>query len=829
MAKKDTPPKFEDTEPIHEHEAPAFDDTAELSPEEQQSVVNYISKPEVSKLESARAGFASGGTMGFAPRIGAAGGALASSAQQSLSGEPNKQSLKDLYNEYLKYNQQRENAAQAANPLTFGATQFAGGMVSPLNKIGAPIVKLGKDAPMIAKMASGMGAGARIGAVGGLSQSPDLTNLPADIKAAGTGAGIGMAMGAGLPPVGAGLKGLAGGTANMIRPLIGRPGTMFGKGMQAGVEGAPNLAGEPGQLQATQARGAFADQFVTDLNAALTSNAKNKRELITNALVKSQLTPKEAVDAVTQKYLQANPQLNEESARKELAHLKEMILTAVEGPKKTEVVRVHNQPPPPVSATPNTPLGQVERGLMVPPGEVPPMAPPQGAPPQLGPGQPPPGAMVPSPGGITGEAAQMAPTPQATPPGFAGYEKIHAQTIDAGDEKAIEAFEHKVNEKLAEEKSLGKNVNDNDVEIEHVPIEGSDKIRLVAKRAKIEENPNEFKEQAANLNQQQKEAQRLQDMLDRQNEEKLKMQQQQEAELMKPQYTDETRTVREGGRNLQNPEELYALQKNLQAKSQFSEGRGFSSQEMNKMSGEAAKDIAQLIKMTIPETVPVDERLNAFNNIAESLGINTDKLQLPGGEGQKARQDAMSKILGVLKPEAISDKGQVTEKGINYVQEQLSRVHPDIGEAFSKEAAKHAEQAATMNELMKPHTVGGGGPVLSSIRRGLNKTAYNVGYGAGSEIKKMTPGVEAAKKLFQNYTPDALQKAGSAAAQSGNAAVQKLGQVLTKLSTADERTRNSMMFVLEQQDGYRQLMAPYFEDTEPHTPQAKDKTLEKYK
>jgi hypothetical protein len=250
---------------------------------------------------------------------------------------------------------------------------------------------------------------------------------------------------------------------------------------------------------------------------------------------------------------------------------------------------------------------------------------------------------------------------------------------------------------------------------------------------------------------------------------------------------------------------------------------------MNKMSGDAAKDIAQLIKMTIPETVPVDERLNAFNNVAESLGIDTSKLQLPGGEGQAARQGAMKKVLGVLSPEAPTDKSQLNSNTIDYVQGQLNRVHPDIGNAFGQEAAKHAENAGTIAQLTKPETVGGGGPILSAMRRGVNKISYNVGHAVGSEVNRMEPGIAQANKIFQQYTPQALQKAGAAASQSGNVAVQQMGQVLSKLATADDRTRNSMMFVLQQQAGYRDMMAPYFEAPEKHTPQAKDKTLEKYK
>ena len=823
-----------------------------LSDEDQQSVSKYISKPEVGMGESARAGFANGGTFGFAPRIGAAGGAVAEKAAQAMGMGPqagniaagqNPQSMQDLYNEYLKMNNQKQEAAKAANPITYGASQLVGGIASPLNKIGA-VGQLGKNAPMVSKMANGALAGTKMGLLAGASQSKDLTDLPQTAQQSLEGGAMGAGLGALTPPAGAAIKGLASGAANMVRPLIGKPGEMMGKGLQAGMEGAPNLAGEPGQLQAIQDRGQFADQFVQDLHNVLAGNAKNKRQLIADALAKSQLAPKDAVRAVFDKYLEANPQLNEETARKELAHLKDMIITASEGPEVEQTTRTYHNaaaqptPAPGPGAQFTPPLngpGEVlppESAPQAgpPPGQdvtPPPQAPPPPAP-QLGAG----GQNMPAPQAqepITGTAEPMgAPRPE-TPSDFQGYEAVHKATIKKGDKEARAAFEQKIHEKLADEEALGQNHNDNPIQIEEKPIPGSDNVRLIAKRAVQAEDGNEFKEQARALTQQQKDQQRLQDLLDRQNEEKMKMQQQHETELAKPQFTDETRMVRQGGRNIQDPQELYNLQQNLKAKSQFSEGRGFSSQEMNKMSGDAAKDIAQLIKLSVPETVPVDERLNAFNNVAESLGLDTDKLSLSGGEGQKARQDAMKKILGVLNPESPTDKSQLSQKSIDYVQQQLNRVHPDIGEAFGQEAAKHAENAGTIAQLTKPETVGGGGPILSSVRRGLNKAAYNTGHAVGSEINKMKPGMDKVQTMFQNYTPEALQKAGAAASQSTNEAVQKMGQVLSKLATADDRTRNSMMFVLEQQAGYRQLMSPYFDKSEPGTPQAKDMHLEKYK
>jgi hypothetical protein len=856
-----------------------------LSNDQKSAVSKYISKPQVPMMESARAGLANGGTYGFAPRIGAAGGAAA----EKLAGMPvgpegfsllpghentSKQSLSDLYNEYLKYNNDRQAKAQNAHPIIYGGAQLAGGIASPLNKIGA-IGELAKDTPIISKMGLGAMAGARMGGLAGLSQSPDLTNPTEDMNAAGAGSAMGIGIGLGAPVAGATIKGLAGGAANILRPLIGKPGTMAGKGMQAGMEGGPNLAGEPGQLQAVQQRGQFAEQFVKDVHDVLSSNAKNKRELITNALAKSQLAPAEAVQVIQQKYLEANPQLNEESARKELAQLKEMFITAAEGPKKTETQRVYNpgaqpnvpgaapqpempMPPPGSSAMPpqgpppgpgGPPMIRPPAGPPVPQGAPAPQSPPpqasssQGGPPPIQPAPPlqatAPGYNLPAtqnnlpsaPSGepITGQATPMGPTPADTPSDFSGYEAVHKATIDPADDEARAAFQQKIHEKLADEKALGQNSNDNPIQMEEHPIPGTDKVRLVAKRAIQDEDADAFKDQAAQVAQKQREDIRLQNMLDQQNELKMKMQAQHEAEMAKPQFQDMQVETREGGRNLQDPAELYQLQKNLQAKSQFAEGRGFSSQEMNKMSGDAAKDIAQLIKMTIPETVPVDERLNAFNNVAESLGIDTSKLQAPGGEGQKARQDAMKKVLSVLSPEAPTDKSQINNNSIDYIQGQLNRVHPDIGEAFGQEAAKHAENASTISDLTKPETVGGGGPILSSIRRGINKTAYNTGYGIGSEVKKMQPMINSAKQLFQQYTPQALQKAGAAASQSTNQAVQQMGQVLTKLASADDRTRNSMMFVLQQQAGYRELMAPYFQTEPEGTPQAKDKSLEKFK
>jgi hypothetical protein len=807
-------------EPVHEDET-ALRSLGAVSPEE-----HAQKAPPVSKMTSAAEGLASGGTFGFSPRIGAVFGAGLEKGAQAIgmgpqagniaAGQPT-QSLSDLYNEYLAANNKRQAAAKAANPVTYGAAQLAGGIASPLNKIGA-VGQLSAEAPIIAKMGQGALAGARMGTVAGLSQSQDLTNPSQDVSNMGLGAATGATIGATLPPIGAVIKGGAGLTADLTRKLVGRPVTMFNQGVQAGQQGAANLAGEPGQLEAVEQRGQFATQFVQDLHNILSSNAANKKELIANALENSQLAPKEAVEAVTQKYLQANPQINDKAAKAELAQLKEMITTAAEGPEKEETVRQYSgalAPQALPSAIPNAPPST----------------------PQTATAPPIPQATAPTPtaSSSTPPVVPATAAPSQTPVGFEGYEAVHKATVDPTDEDAVSDFHQKVQEKLADERALGQNDNDNPIEIHQEPIEGSDKVRMVARRPIVNENPNDYKAQADALSDQQKQAKKYQDLLDQQQEEAAKQQQAAEVEMAKPQFQDIQQTVREGGRNLQDPQELYNLYNVLKQKSKINPGTpgsSFGTQQMQQMSGQAAKDIAGLIKQTIPETQPIDSRLNAANNIASRLGIKKPIQQMGSpdeGTAAAGQANATGKVLGIINPEGATNKNLMDQDKIDFVTQQLNRIDPRMGQVFQEEMAKHSQNANTINELMNPGTIGGGGPELSAARRTLAGTAYNVGHKVGTELNRMQPSMQANQKIFTQYTPQALQDAAASAVQSTNKAVQQLGQVFSKLATSDDRTRNAMMFALEQNVGYREMMKPYFKQPIQSSGPARNKTLGTYK
>jgi hypothetical protein len=827
------------------------------------TVENWLKStaPTATPGEAIREGFAQGGTYGFAPRIGAAMGAgLEMGAGADIGGFPlvpgaepsEKKKLKDLYNEYLDYNNKLQEKAQKSHPGLYYGSMLAGGMASPLNKIAsvglgsgtakaaAAAEKLAATNPAIQtasmplKMTLGGLGGAKAGALGGLSQSKDLTDIPQDITQMGKGAMFGTGIGAAMPPVGSTLKAGAGLGSNLLESFFGPVPKTVGEGFRAGLEAAPNLAKATGQEAAQQGRKEFATSFVDNLRKIIKSNAKDKIQKIQSW---SENIPNDQVDTVLNEILEMDPAKMGTKEAEEFSQIKEEILRAKEGPMRSETVRQYpGQAPAPVLASSSQQFRPpVNPAEVLPPQGAAPQPPMPGTdvtpppPPQLGPG----GQNLPMPQApaIEGQAFRMAPPPEPTPSEFQGYEAVHKATIGAEDKEAREMFAQKLHEKLADEKALGKNFNDSPIQMEEHPIPGTDKVRLIAKRAVVGEDADAFKEQAQALTQQQKEQQRLQDLLDRQNEESAKMKQQQEAEMVKPQFQDVQQQVRSGGRNIYNPQELYQLQQLMQELGTGVTPR-MSTKGMQSVAKGASQDLANVLKKNVG-TGDVDQALHAFNNIGEVLGIDPRDLQLPGGVGEKVREDALNKVFKIINPENFSDSDLVNQEKIQYIAKQLESINPDLSNKFVESVQKQAETKGLIKEFTKPYEPTGINPALNVIRRNMSKLAYNAAYNVGEQVQKVGadigPAIQAGQKIFSRYTPDSLQQAASRALASGDQTVQQFGQVLSKLATADERTRNSMIFVLEQQAGYKAMLNKLLEPEKEKTPQAKDKTLQKYK
>lgn len=141
-----------------------------------------------SPTESFGQGALQGATAGFSDELGGALGA----AQEKLAGNPNNQSLEDLYKEYRDMHRGRNKQSEDQNPKASFAGNVAGG-------IGSAVM-----APeALAANATGIGGAAALGAASGLgtSEAPDVAG---DLK----NTAIGGALGAGAGVIGKGLGNL---------------------------------------------------------------------------------------------------------------------------------------------------------------------------------------------------------------------------------------------------------------------------------------------------------------------------------------------------------------------------------------------------------------------------------------------------------------------------------------------------------------------------------------------------------------------------------------------------------------------------------------------
>jgi hypothetical protein len=201
-----------------------------------------LNRPDVSPARSALVGAGQSATIGFAeevtaPFAAAAGMAGVGGELPSLPGESTWDKYQRLMQEYRDVARDEQAGAQEQNPGSYTAGAVAGGIASPglgLLK-GASMAAKGLQAvkvpALIAKAASGAGAGAIGGGAAGLGEAQGSLEerLPQAEETAKMGAGIGAA----IPVVGAGLA-TAGKTAGKIAelPLVKKTIEGFKRGVK---------------------------------------------------------------------------------------------------------------------------------------------------------------------------------------------------------------------------------------------------------------------------------------------------------------------------------------------------------------------------------------------------------------------------------------------------------------------------------------------------------------------------------------------------------------------------------------------------------------------
>ncbi len=173
-----------------------------------------VEKPsDWSPSESAGQGALQGATAGFSDELGGAMGAL----QEKALGNPNNQSLEDLYKEYRDMHRGRNKQAEEQNP----KSNFAGNVAGA---VGGAI--LAPEA--LAAKATGIGGVAALGAASGLGTS-EAEDIGGDIKNTAIGGVLGTA--------GYGVAKGAGSLLNPIARKMGQAGqSIFGKAAKQGLD-----------------------------------------------------------------------------------------------------------------------------------------------------------------------------------------------------------------------------------------------------------------------------------------------------------------------------------------------------------------------------------------------------------------------------------------------------------------------------------------------------------------------------------------------------------------------------------------------------------------
>lgn len=153
-------------------------------------------KSEVTKTESGIRGAAQGATLGFADELTGGVEALKDAITSDVYG------LSDVPEQYSKHRDESRaayKASQEANPLSYGAGEFAGALALPAGSIGAA-----KNAGLLTRLIAGTASGAAMGGIGslGAAETLDSNTLKDAAKDAAIGAGVGGAITGGAAALG---------------------------------------------------------------------------------------------------------------------------------------------------------------------------------------------------------------------------------------------------------------------------------------------------------------------------------------------------------------------------------------------------------------------------------------------------------------------------------------------------------------------------------------------------------------------------------------------------------------------------------------------------
>lgn len=269
-----------------------------------------------------------------------------------------------------------------------------------------------------------------------------------------------------------------------------------------------------------------------------------------------------------------------------------------------------------------------------------------------------------------------------------------------------------------------------------------------------------------------------------------------------PEYRTRTQQVREGGRDLSEPQRLYQLYKDLKQKTKFGDS-SFQSDEAKKAAGELTGKISESLKESVPGIRQTDEGIAAYKRAAEALGIpDTQNIN------EKQIRDRIISIIG--QEGKVGVGGIKAQETVDLFLKELSQANPEMAARLAKDFQKYGTQVGTIQEINKPLSLLSLASPLS-ITRTLGSGAANLGgYYAGKTAQAASKIGASGVASIKKYTPDILRQKADQLNQLATPSAKKVAEVLVRAADADERARNAILFGLLQNPAYRQ----YFKDEE---------------
>jgi hypothetical protein len=817
----------------------------QLSPEQKAKMAAYVSQPEdMGMIESGLVGAGQGLTLNHAPQLGAAMGAgLEKLAGMEMEPEgfplvPGVESskdkkLQDLYNEYLKFNKQRDVQAQHANPISYTTGNIAGGVLGfgAGSKMAAPAVEAvaSRMPPLVAATGQVMNkiypSAVPMGIMGGImaegsGEHPIMS--PEGAEEIATGVGMGIGMGTLAPPAISALAKGAQKTASGVKTGAGIIGeSLFGLSPDAWKRGLQGemLVGK----KAAQKTGDEMMQFGLEVPQQLAQEAQKlaqtKLSILRIAEENGVRIDASDIDDFMNSHLKSSSPSSLVEVQREMQQIHELLRTAKNGPEVKKITRQYfgegntekgdfanlftqkqaeekalqaQQPAPPM-----TQKEQFEQEFNQRKAEQ--LAVPGKNPNELELTYEP----IEGTNNVLGIIRQKSNGEEAS----RTYRKVASRVIDPKDQKQMKAVNQLLAQKQAEQQAIPGS-NEKPFELHLEPIEAMpDKQLAVIRQAQEDVGTQDYYTTVAKkvirpdavvvarpkiemlLQPTDVPGKSLgiirQAVIDEQGNitgyKKLasKLLSEEEAASWK----DLSETVRAGGKDLTRPEELYQLYKDLKAKSEYGD-YSYKTPEAKAVTSQAIEDVKTMLRSYMDELEPTDRRIEAINKAQEIIG-SSDR-------DPRSVMKTFAALLGRTDSTSISSAGARSD--LAHLIEQVKIANPELGHKLEAKAYdlanKFAVTGAVQKEIYLPRPT-------ATLKAYVAKGANVLGYGIGQ------------------VTPEWMLNTAGQLIKRGGQAQQMLSNVLKNAAEKDDQTRTAIMFGLMQQPAYRAMLKEFIPQAQP--------------